>query len=110
MAEELRAVIHALRDARGRPVEAEALRRWLAWAEAQPPTPERERALAWVFLARAEALLSQGKVREAWAPMFSAYSYARTARESEVFVRAEEGLSKLAAAREPRPNKRRRRK
>ncbi len=103
-------MVHALREARERPVEGDALRRWQDWVEAQPPTPERERALAWVFLARAEALLAQGKVREAWAPMISAYSYARTVRESEVFLRATEGLEKLAAAREPRPARGKRRR
>ena len=110
MVEELLAVVRTLREAQEGAVENETLRRWLAWAEAQPPSPERERALAWVFLARAEALLAQGRVREAWGPMLAAYSYARTARESEVFLRATEGLEKLAAAREPRPGRGKRRR
>jgi len=103
---ELGALIEAVRQSQ----DLGQLRAWRARVEAEPPSRTRERALAWLFLAEAEGLLASGRVREAYGPMLTAYSYARTAGDAEAFLRAREGVTRLREFRDAGSPKRRKRR
>ena len=106
MEEKLSALIAALKEERDR----SRVRAWRERVEALPPSPLRERALAWLFLVEAEGLLASGRIREALGPMTTAYSYARTARDVEAFRRARLGVARLRDAWNPGTPRRKRRR